>query len=165
MVICGNKLTTYYHSPKFLRESEGEMSTRKSYEGLHKGRCDKTQQEGFAFSIISAFDSCPGSSFGKIASHCRFPEFNSARIAGSTPFGFGKSGDLKSWRLSPGNAYSQFRASQSGLAKFQRRAASSGGVAELGVVTVLGATFHEVNPVARGRLKVVDARQAPAQLA
>src|SRR6266481_4923705 len=41
--------------------------------------------------VISAFDSCPGSSFGKIASHCRFPEF-------------------KSWRLSPGNAYSQFRA-------------------------------------------------------
>ena len=39
------------------------------------------------------------------------------------------------------------------------------GVAELGVVTVLGATFHEVNPVARGRLKLVDARQAPAQLA
>ena len=31
-------------------------------------------------------------------------------------------------------------------------------------VTVLGATFHEVNPVARGRLKLVDARQAPAQL-
>ena len=39
------------------------------------------------------------------------------------------------------------------------------GVAELGVVTVLGATFHEVNPVARGRLKLVDVRQAPAQLA
>ena len=39
------------------------------------------------------------------------------------------------------------------------------GVAELGVVTVLGATFHEVNPVARGWLKLVDARQAPAQLA
>jgi hypothetical protein len=29
-----------------------------SYMGLHKGRCDKTQQEGFAFRIISAFDSC-----------------------------------------------------------------------------------------------------------
>ena len=24
MVICGNKFATYYHSPKFLRESEGE---------------------------------------------------------------------------------------------------------------------------------------------
>ena len=37
------------------------------------------------------------------------------------------------------------------------------GVAELGVVTVLGAAFHEVNPVARGRHKLVDARQASAQ--
>ena len=29
------------------------------------------------------------------------------------------------------------------------------GIAELGVVTVLGAAFHEVNSVARGRLKLV----------
>jgi len=52
-----------------------------------------------------------------------------------------------------------------GVSKVPEASGFFRGVAELGVVTVLGATFHEVNPVARGRLKVVDARQAPAQLA
>jgi hypothetical protein len=37
----------------------------------------------FAFRIIPAFDSCPGSSLEKLLPHYRFPEFNSARIAGS----------------------------------------------------------------------------------
>ena len=52
-----------------------------------------------------------------------------------------------------------------GVSKVPEASGFFRGVAELGVVTVLGATFHEVNPVARGRLKLVDARQAPAQLA
>lgn len=52
-----------------------------------------------------------------------------------------------------------------GVSKVPEASGFFQGVAELGVVTVLGATFHEVNPVARGRLKLVDARQAPAQLA
>jgi len=51
-----------------------------------------------------------------------------------------------------------------GVSKVPEASGFFRGVAELGVVTVLGATFHEVNPVARGRLKLVDARQAPAQL-
>jgi hypothetical protein len=52
-----------------------------------------------------------------------------------------------------------------GVSKVPEASGFFRGVAELGVVAVLGATFHEVNPVARGRLKLVDARQAPAQLA
>ena len=52
-----------------------------------------------------------------------------------------------------------------GVSKVPEASGFFRGVAELGVVTVLGATFHEVNPVARGGLKLVDARQAPAQLA
>jgi hypothetical protein len=52
-----------------------------------------------------------------------------------------------------------------GISKVPEGSGFFRGVAELGVVTVLGATFHEVNPVARGRLKLMDARQAPAQLA
>jgi len=52
-----------------------------------------------------------------------------------------------------------------GVSKVPEASGFVRGVAKLGVVTVLGATFHEVNPVARGRLKLVDARQAPAQLA
>ena len=52
-----------------------------------------------------------------------------------------------------------------GVSKVPEASGFFRGVAELGVVTVLGATFHEVNPVARGRLKLVDVRQAPAQLA
>ena len=52
-----------------------------------------------------------------------------------------------------------------GVSKVPEASGFFRGVAELGIVTVLGATFHEVNPVARGRLKLVDARQAPAQLA
>jgi hypothetical protein len=52
-----------------------------------------------------------------------------------------------------------------GVSKVPKASGFFRGVAELGIVTVLGATFHEVNPVARGRLKLVDARQAPAQLA
>ena len=52
-----------------------------------------------------------------------------------------------------------------GVSKVPEASGFFRGVAELGVVTVLGATFHEVNPVARGRLKLVDVRQAPSQLA
>ena len=52
-----------------------------------------------------------------------------------------------------------------GVSKVPEASGFVRGVAELGVVTVLGATFHEVNPVARGGLKLVHARQAPAQLA
>jgi hypothetical protein len=52
-----------------------------------------------------------------------------------------------------------------GVSKVPEASGFFQGVAELGVVTVLGATFHEVNPVARGGLKLVDARQASAQLA
>jgi hypothetical protein len=52
-----------------------------------------------------------------------------------------------------------------GVSKVPEASGFFRGVAELGVVTVLGATFQEVNPVARGWLKLVDARQASAQLA
>ena len=52
-----------------------------------------------------------------------------------------------------------------GVSKVPEASGFFRGVAELGVVTVLGATFHEVKPVALGRLKLVDVRQVPAQLA
>ena len=38
-----------------------------------------------------------------------------------------------------------------GVSKVPEASGFFRGVAELGVVTVLGATFHEVNPVARGK--------------
>ena len=52
-----------------------------------------------------------------------------------------------------------------GVSKVPEASGFFWGVAELGVVAVLGATFHEVNPCARGWLKLVVARLASAQLA
>ena len=42
-----------------------------------------------------------------------------------------------------------------GVSKVPEASGFFQGVAELGVVTVLGATFHEINPVAHGGLKLV----------
>jgi hypothetical protein len=52
---------------------------------LNRGNtsCDKTQQDGFAFSIISVFDSCPGSSLTKLLPLAGFEGSIRLEIAGS----------------------------------------------------------------------------------
>lgn len=51
-----------------------------------------------------------------------------------------------------------------GVSKVPEASGFVRGVAELGVVTVLGATFHEVNPVARGRLNLSMRGKPPHSL-
>jgi hypothetical protein len=48
--------------------------------------CDKTQQDGFAFSRISVFDSCIGSSLIKLVPHAGFDGSIQPEIVGSCLF-------------------------------------------------------------------------------